>query len=313
MADVWIQVMTESEQHRLALVRDFRRKAAAEDIAGCEVQLARDPSNAALHDDVAVLYLELGKIDDALSHFAATLRLRPKSAVAHYNVGTALAALTRFADAAVRYRTAVELDPGYARAHVNLGNVLLLDGRVAEAAEPYRAAIGVDSENAEAHNNLGRVLGLLGQRRPAIDHLRKSLGLRPTPSAHVNLADLLLQEGETEAAIANFHEAIRLGPEWSVPLTGLSWILSSHPDQTIRRPLEAIDLAERALRLLPRNEAIVRDALAAAYASAGRFAEAIASAAQAAERARRAGSRELAVQIEERLALYRRGRPYVQP
>jgi protein O-mannosyl-transferase len=103
-----------------------------------------------------------------------------------------------------------------------------------------------------------------------------------------------------------------LSPEWSVPLAGLSWVFSSHPDGSVRRPGEAIELAERALKLVNGNEVVVRDALAAAYASAGRFEEAVAHAALAADLARGDGAGDLASQIEARLAVYRRGRAFVQ-
>jgi tetratricopeptide (TPR) repeat protein len=313
MADVWMQVMPRSPADGVTLRRDFRRKAAAEDIAGGETQLAVDPSNAALHDDVAVLYLELGKPDEARRHFEASARLRPTSAVAQYNLGTALEASQRYADAAKRYRAALALDPRYAHAHVNLGNMLLLDARITEAADHYRAALDTDRDNAEAHNNLGRALGLQGQRSQATRHLREALRLGPTASAHVNLAQLLLEEAKTDEAIAAFRSAMALSPEWSVPPAGLSWIFSSHPEPAMRRPEEAIALAERAVTLATGNDAMLLDALAAAYASAGRFAEAATTAVEAASRARRAGRTALAHEITQRLALYRRGRLYVQP
>ena len=311
MADLWMQVMTRSEADRATLQRHFRRKAATEDVAGGETQLAVDPSNAALHDDVAVLYLELGQAEKAQRHFEATARLRPASAIAQYNVGTALEASRRYGEAAKRYRAALALDPKYARAHVNLGNMLLVDGRVTDAAAHYRAALDSEPENAEAHNNLGRALGLLGQRSAAIVHLREALRLRPTASTHVNLAQLLLEETRTEDAIAEFRRAMALSPEWSVPPAGLSWIFSSHPDAAMRRPDQAITLAERALTLANGNEAMLLDALASAYASAGRFVDAAVKAEQAASLARRAGAGTLAAEIEQRLSLYRRGRPYV--
>jgi protein O-mannosyl-transferase len=145
-----------------------------------------------------------------------------------------------------------------------------------------------------------------------MDELREALRLRPSSTTHVNLAHLLLLEGQTPAAIEHFRQAMTLSPEWSVPPAGLSWVFSSHPDSSIRRPGEAIELAERAMKLAHGNEAIVRDALAAAYASAGRFEEAVANAALASDLARRDGASELASQMEERVALYRRGRPFVQ-
>ncbi len=111
MADVWIQVMTRTESDRRRLERDFRPKAAAEEAVGYEMQLAVAPNDAAVHDDVALLYLELGKADAALAHFEASARLRPGSAVATYNVGTAHEAAGRLTEAAARYEAAMKLDP----------------------------------------------------------------------------------------------------------------------------------------------------------------------------------------------------------
>jgi len=73
----------------------------------------------------------------------------------------------------------------------------------------------------------------------------------------------------------------------------------------------AIELAERALRLT-RDDAAVIDTLAAAYASAGRFAEAAQAAQRAHSLASQAGEAALAAEIGRRLALYRRGLPYVE-
>ena len=54
----------------------------AEDIVGYETMLTADPRDAELHDDVALLYLSLGKGDQAVRHFQATLDLKPSAAVA---------------------------------------------------------------------------------------------------------------------------------------------------------------------------------------------------------------------------------------
>jgi hypothetical protein len=55
------------------------------------------------------------------------------------------------------------------------------------------------------------------------------------------------------------------------------------------------------------------DTLAAAYAAAGRFGEAIAAAQNAVGLARATGQLELVGEIEARLELYRRGRVYRSP
>ena len=66
MADVWIQVMTRSDADRNRLAPDVRRKMATEDAIGCETLIAREPEYAALRDDAAALYMELGQPEQAL-------------------------------------------------------------------------------------------------------------------------------------------------------------------------------------------------------------------------------------------------------
>ena len=59
----------------------------------------------------------------------------------------------------------------------------------------------------------------------------------------------------------------------------LAWVLSSHPDSSIRRPDEAIELARLAVELTNRDPSAL-DALAAACAAAGRFEEAVTAASE---------------------------------
>jgi hypothetical protein len=67
--------------------------------------------------------------------------------------------------------------------------------------------------------------------------------------------------------------------------------------------------AERAVAATPATNAELLDTLAAAYAEAGRFDAAIATA----ERARAAAAPAAAARIDARLALYRAHHPYRMP
>ncbi|MBW1684428.1 MAG: hypothetical protein JRS35_05125 [Deltaproteobacteria bacterium] len=129
--------------------------------------------------------------------------------------------------------------------------------------------------------------------------------------AHAYLGIALLERGEVAAAVAHWRESARLKPRFLVVTNNLAWLLATTPDPGQRDPAGAIELAERALRLT-RDDAAVIDTLAAAYASAGRFAEAAQAAQRAHSLASQAGEAALAAEIGRRLALYRRGLPYVE-
>jgi tetratricopeptide (TPR) repeat protein len=202
MGDVWVQVMTRTDADRARLAGDVRRKMAAEDVIGCETLIAREPEYADLRNDAALLYMELGQPERALSHFQVVTRLQPLSSTARYNVGVALEAAGRTADAAAQYEATLQLDPAYSLAHNNLGSLRFAEGRLDEARRHYEAAVASGPDNAEAHNNLCAVSLGAGDTRVAIPECERAVRLRPTyPEAHFNLARAYASAGRFDDAI----------------------------------------------------------------------------------------------------------------
>ena len=154
MGDLWIQVLPRDGRDLDLLSRDFRPKVAAEDVRGYESEIEKHPGDTGLHDDVALLYLELGRADHAVAHFKTSVALKPRSAVAHYNLGTALTVGRRLDEAADEYREALGIDPAYANAHNNLGNVLLAQQRFDDAIREFGEVVRLQPESAAAKKNL---------------------------------------------------------------------------------------------------------------------------------------------------------------
>jgi hypothetical protein len=74
-----------------------------------------------------------------------------------------------------------------------------------------------------------------------------------------------------------------------------------------------VELAEHACRLTNHEIPFYLGTLAAAYAEAGRFGEAIATAEKARDLARKSGMQNVAERNEQLLGLYRAGQPYHEP
>ena len=277
MGDLWIQVLTKDDRDRETLNAAFRRKAMAEDIVGYETMIRRDPRRRQLHDDVAQLYLDQGRAAEAAAHLEASVRIDPQSAAAHFNVATALTLAGRIDEAIDQYREALRLKPDYGLAHNNLGNALVSRGSSGDALQHFREAARLDPSNAEAHYNVG---------------------------------SLLRARGELTAAGDEFRAALALKPDWIPAVASLAWLLATAPDVAIRDPAGAVRFAERAADLTERRDASALDILAAAYASAGRFDEAIAACDLALTL-----KPDVALErsIRARQALYRQGRPYRSP
>jgi len=158
MGDLWIQALTHSERDLVTLDTQFRRKVAAEDVNGYEMEIARHPDDAGLRDTVALLYLELGRAEPAVAHFRAALAIKGPSAPAHYNVGTALTVARRLDEAAAEYERAIAIDPSYAPAHNNLGNVRFAQGDVDAAIREFREVVRLQPDSAAAKANLAAAM-----------------------------------------------------------------------------------------------------------------------------------------------------------
>jgi Flp pilus assembly protein TadD len=96
-------------------------------------------------------------------------------------------------------------------------------------------------------------------------------------------------------------------------LHNLAWIRAAHSQAQFRDGAEAVRLAERACRVTGYQQSVMVGTLAAAYAEAGRFDEATATAQKARALAQAAGQNELAEQERQLAELFRARRPYHEP
>jgi hypothetical protein len=96
-------------------------------------------------------------------------------------------------------------------------------------------------------------------------------------------------------------------------MNNLAWILATNEDPDVRDSAEAVRLAEGACALTRRQVALFVGTLAAAYADAGRFDDAVKAAQEACATATAAGETRLAEKNRQLLELYRAGKPYREP
>jgi superkiller protein 3 len=273
--------------------------------------LALDPASAEAHAYLGSALGSEGQWDEAITHFEQALRARPKSAKLHDWLGVALREKGRLDEALSHFREAVRLEPGLAIAHYNLGRALKQQGKFDVAVLHYRRALALNPRLAAAHNSLGSVLGSQGQLGEAVKHFREAVRVEPDDAeAHNNLGLALRTMGERKEALRHFEAALRLRPEWPVPMNEAAWILATHPDGRIRNPGEAIRLAEGAAERTGRRQPVILDTLAAAYAAAGQFDRAAATAQEATSLAAAESPAGLAVEIRKRLELYRQKKPF---
>ena len=216
-----------------------------------------------------------------------------------------------YGDVETLYRTTIAGNPDCWMAHNNLGLALAGRGQVEEAITHYQTALEIKPKFAEAHNNFGVVLGQRGRFDEAIIHFRQALKIKPDyANAHNNFGNALAGQGKIAAAIVQWREAVRLQPNELGFVNQLAWVLATCPEASVRNGAEAIELAQRAVRISGGREPAVLGTLAAAYAEAGRFSEAVQTARKARELAVQQNKPGLAESIGAKIPLYKAGTPF---
>jgi Flp pilus assembly protein TadD len=215
--------------------------------------------------------------------------------------------------AITQYQTALQIKPDYVEAHDNLGNVLLQKGRVDEAITQYQTALQIKPDNAKAHNNLGNALVKKGRVDEAITQYQTALRIKPDyAEAHNNLGNALVEKGKVDEAITQYQTALQIKPNYAEAHNNLAWELATASQASLRNGGKAVELAERANQLTGGENPLILHTLAAAYAEAGRFGDAMQSAQKAIELAQAAGQPDMAGQFTGELKLYEAGLPFHQ-
>ena len=269
------------------------------------------PGYAEAHYNLGRLLAEKGEFNDAINHYEATLAINPADAEAHNNLGATLFQAGRVDDAIAHYQEALAVRPDYAEASCNLADALLSKGDMDGAITHYRTCVAVLPNHTDAQYNLASALLRKGRFDEAIIHYEKALELLPgNADAHVNLGSAFLAKGHIAEAIGQYKEALTLSPENVAAQSNLAWLLATSPDPSLRNGPEAVLLAEQASRSSGRKRPLVLRILAAAYAEAGRFSEARATAHEALQAADDQGNSALSDFLRKEIALYESGQPY---
>ena len=119
--------------------------------------LAVTSNNDVALNNLGIIFLDKGQLDEAISKLQAAIDLRPENAPAHDNLAKALLKKGQVAEAMVHYRKFLELEPASVEARNTLGTVLIQQGHVREAVEQWQEVLATEPENGNAASNLAWV------------------------------------------------------------------------------------------------------------------------------------------------------------
>lgn len=219
----------------------------------------------------------------------------------------------------VGYETQIAVNPDYAPIRNDVAVLYMETGRPAAAVPHFEKVAALDPASPAAHFNLARALQGSGSADAAILEYQEALRLNPSyERAQGGLAEAYYlqafgrdERGQFGPAAESLRLALAIKPDWADALSHLAWVLATGAgfDRAARE--ESVRLGERARDLSGSRDANILDSLAAAYASVGRYREAIETARAAVARAA-AVSPDLVGQIEARLNIYRASQAVVR-
>jgi tetratricopeptide (TPR) repeat protein len=260
--------------------RDYCRRFLDES-ADDPVARAGDASHeAALAGDVyrmlGALLLDKNENAAAVEALAHLHRLAPKNATVHIETSRRLAQRGQYDAAAAHLETAIRTRPDDLELQYNLA---LVDA------------------NRRRFTDAVKRLQLVVRRQPENDEVR------------YHLAGALLQSGDALAALREYRIVAARQPD-SPADNNLAWILATHPDDSIRDGTEAVRIAKRVCDRTKHQDVSALDTLAASYAEAGQFADALRTIQRAMEMAKDHNDPARVNLLKKRFELYRSNRAY---
>ena len=230
-------------------------------------------------------YYELGlkqykekKCEDAIKAFNKALEINPTSADSHFKIARCYKSLGKFVESTKSYEKGIELNPDapypvYFHLGMNYYNLK----NYPKAIESFEKAIKINPDATySTYFSLANSYYNNKDYENAIKNFQKTIEKKPNLElAHFYLSKSNQKLGNYPDAIKALEEGLKQNPNSLTILESLAWLLSTSPSDQLRDAKRAVSLAERAVDFTKGEDPIYLDTLAAAYAEAGRYQDAI--------------------------------------
>ncbi len=238
---------------------------------------ASTPTDSSGHVNRGVALAEKRDHDRAIVEYNEAVRVDPKNANAYYNRAISWGNKRDYDRAIADYGEAIRLNPQYAKAYNNRGLAWANGKRdYDQAIADYTEALRHDPKDSLAHNNRGVAWRAKRDYDRAIADYTEAIRLNPQYAlAHYNRGVAWSDKRNYVNAIADYNEATRINPQSLNAHNSAAWLLATAPVAAVRNGARAVEFARKAAELTAWKDGDVLDTLAAAYAEAGNFPEAV--------------------------------------
>jgi protein O-mannosyl-transferase len=270
-------------------------------------------NNEVAETDYGQALAKEGRLSEAELHFRKAVRIEPTSDLALWNLGYSLFEQGKAGEAADCFSKLLRQGNTTWKVNLGLSASLIMQNKCREAARYFTEALKVSPKRSDISKRLVTALTTMGKLNDAITCLNESLQANSGQvQIYETLGEIYTQVEDYKPAIQNLTNAANLDPNDANVLNSLSWLLATTGEVTAENANKAVEFSRRACELTGYKDVVMLDTLAAAYAAARNFEEAVKIANQAVETAETCGQQVLANEIRDRAKLYKAGLRYRQ-
>ncbi len=253
--------------------------------------------------------------EKALADFNRAIQIDSRNAAAYCDrADLEQHSLGRPQDALADYNRAIRLAPKFQRAYFNRAICFLERHDYNRAIADFTRSIQLVPNDLSAYGSRAYAYAKQGDRTRALADAKVAIKLKPSQIPLARVTDLGLRAktyqilGQPKLALRDFREAIRIIPSRGIAYEDLAWFLATCPQEGFRNGAEAVSAATKACELSHSKRSGCYDTLAAAYAEAGDFDQAVKYEKQSLKDSSLAPKER--EEREKRLALFQQRKPF---
>ncbi|MEG4500838.1 tetratricopeptide repeat protein [Microcoleus sp. F10-C6] len=222
----------------------LNRGKLTEAIEFCKKAIELQPFSPKAYTTLGEILEAQGDPTAARDAFVQALDISPQFFLAHAYLGQLYSDYAWLDEAVFHYRQALDLKPDWAELNYNLGNIFHKQGNLLGAIGCYRNALAQKPDYLDALYNLAVVLDENSQLEEAMDTYRQAIAVAPDyVEAYSNLGVILLKDDRAAEAIELYQRAIEIKPDWATLHNNLGQaLLDKSPERAIASYLTAIEL-----------------------------------------------------------------------
>ncbi len=244
-------------------------------LADCNTAIQLDPKLAGAYSVRGVAWERKGEHDKAIADCDQAIHLDPKLANAFAARAAAWLNKGEFDKSLADCDQVIRLDANDPMAYVTRGRVWFNKGALDKVLADDNEAIRLNPRFARAFSDRGLAWLQRGELDKALADEEEATRLDPDAIAHSNRGLVWERKAQYGKAVADYSEAVRLNPTFVTALINRAWIHATCADSNYRDGKAAVLDATKACELTGWKNPRYLATLAAAFAEAGDFDNAV--------------------------------------